>query len=305
MNDKTSLLRRRPLSHKWQTALAAGVASVLLGVAALPTQATETSGSALFDGTSHYLSAGPSADWNIGSSPFTVEWFHNQTASTAFPRIFSIGSYADTGRAALAFSIEGGTGYVWISGSYVMAKSMTCGLGAWTHVAITGSGTSVSLYLNGVHQETVPVSYNIASASKPLYIGREENPGGSDTHFKGNLTNFHFVNGTALYSGTSGFTPTTSPIQPVTDTKLLLKFSSAETLLTDSSASPKTVTASGSGGGPSWSATVPWGQSLSTCGTDGGGGDDGGGNFPGQGNGDKKGVGSGPGQGINNGGKKK
>lgn len=264
----------------------------------------ETAGSAVFgNGTS--LSAGVDADWDLPGD-FTVEWFQYQTNQDAFPRVFSIGSYADVGGTKLGFSVESGTGYVWFDGAYRIAvPAVSCALNAWTHVAITRSGTALSLYYNGVHQQTVQVNGgNISAAGKPLVIGREENPGFANTYFKGNLTNFHFVNGTALYTGTGSFTPPSMPIQPVTNTKLLLKFSSPETLLTDvGSLAPKTITAFSTDAQPSHSVTNPFGGTLGSCGGGGGGG--GGSNFPGRGNGDKKGVGSGPGQGVDNGGKKK
>lgn len=281
--------------------LLAGVAtSLLLTISVAPALASDTPGSAIF-GYQSSLNAGVSSDWDLAGD-FTVEWFQYQTSQTVGPsRVFSVGSYADSASGArLGFSIEGTTAYVWFNDAYQISAPMACALNAWTHVAITRSGSNLSLYFNGVHQGTATAGGLVSSGGHPLLIGREENPLTADTYFRGHLSNFHFVNGTALYSGSNSFTPPAAPITGNVNTKLLVKFSSD---LLDSSSSPKTLTAFSGDGLPTLSSENPWAGALGTCGSGGGG--SGGGGFPGKGTSSKQGTGSGPGQGLTYGGKKK
>lgn len=238
-----------------KTAGIAAISALVLMVGSV-VHATETTGSATFDGSAgQYLNAGASPDWSVGTGDFTVEWFQYLTSTAYYGRVFSIGSYQ--AGVPLAFSIEGVNAYVWVNNGFRLATSTTGLVNQWVHVAITRSGTDLRLYFNGENVASTSNSLDIQAGTYPLIIGRELSTF-TGTCFAGNVTNFHFVKGTALYSGSSTFTPPSSPIQPVANTKLLLKFMSSAGALDDSSLSPHTVTAAPSGSGPGWSAADPW-----------------------------------------------
>ena len=196
------------------------------------------SGSVALNGSSQWLSVPSSTDWNIGTGDFTVEWFQYQTGTSTWPRVFTLGSYPNTD---LGVSIEGGTVYVWVEGAFRTSYSLGVTSNyfhKWVHFALTRSAGTLNLYYEGTRVATVANTSDIQTGSNPLLVGSE---GDSSTSFPGYLSNFHFVKGTALYSGVS-LTRPSAPIVAVANTKLLLNFTDSANLLTDSSGTGKTVT---------------------------------------------------------------
>jgi hypothetical protein len=85
----------------------------------------------------------------------------------------------------------------------------------WVHIAVTRSGTDWRLFFNGVQQgSTASYSYTFTTGS--VRIGSNE---GQTAFFNGNLSNYRFVKGSAVY--TSNFTPPTTPLTAITNTSLL------------------------------------------------------------------------------------
>jgi hypothetical protein len=173
-----------------------------------------------------YLSYSNAISFGIGNQPFTFEWFQFwQDGSSSFPRIFSVGTYLDP-QVYFGVSYEN-TVYFWYYDLGTSTQEIVdLGLGSeppkneWVHVAIVGDGSSISLYFNGILQNSVSASYNIDNeVSVPLAIGNET-IANDFANYKGFLTNFRFVNGTAVY--TSNFTPPTSPLTVIPGTELLL-----------------------------------------------------------------------------------
>lgn len=201
-----------------------------------------TGGSMSFAGVStSYLSLANDADFRFGTGDFTIEWFQNLTAGISFPRIFSMGTYSATPSlgATIAVSIESSRFYFWIggTGNNFGIISVT---GAWNYFAISRSGTSVRVFLNGTQLgATLTSSYNFNDTTNPLTIGTESTPAANNV-FKGFLTNFRWTKGAALY--TANFTKPSAPLTADANTKLLLLASSSETVTSDSSGLNKTVT---------------------------------------------------------------
>jgi hypothetical protein len=86
---------------------------------------------------------------------------------------------------------------------------------AWTHVAVSRSGTSARLFINGALVATATDSTNFAQTQVVIantsVAGTEE--------YSGYISNLRFIKGTAVY--TAAFTPQTSPLTAVTNTQLL------------------------------------------------------------------------------------
>ena len=201
-------------------------------------------GSLYFNGTStSNLSIPNDIDLRMGTGNFTIEWYQylQSGSGNSNPRVFSIGSYSS---ASIAVSIEGGvdtsrTFYAWVSGANNM-ETATNYTNQWIHFAISRSGTSLRVFKNGTQiGSTLTNSTNFSEAAQALRIGNETTVS-TGAAFKGYITNFRIVKGTALY--TANFTKPSSPLTSVSGTVLLLLAASDATKNTDSSGLGKTVT---------------------------------------------------------------
>ena len=94
----------------------------------------------------------------------------------------------------------------------------TPAVGAWFHVALTRSGSSLRCFVNGTQIGTTQTMSGTVtrSTANPLTVG-----GGpyAATSTNGYLSNVRIVNGTAVY--TSNFTVPTTPLTAITNTSLL------------------------------------------------------------------------------------
>jgi uncharacterized repeat protein (TIGR02059 family) len=239
---------------------------------------TYTTGSAQFGSNWRYLSAANGGDFAVGTGAFTVEWWQFMTSPPAgdaginsWPRVFFVDG-------AFQLSIEGSltspTVYLWLGGGAIALGNLdnfsTTNQNQWVHFALTRSGTSLRFFVNGTQLGLTRISTsNITNTSSPLIIGAQSTD--SRTQFPGRITNFHFVKGTALY--TSNFTKPTTPIDPVANSKLLMRFTSAANLLTDSSGVNKTVTnvnsVTHSTTSPTWANPTPSVSSVNSSTNDG------------------------------------
>ncbi len=200
-------------------------------------------GSMSFNGTStSNLSVANDADFRFGTGDFTIEWFHYMDSTVgAFPRIFAMGTYPSQ---SIGVSMEGSgasrTFYFWGSNAISFGNIATGLYNTWNHFAITRSGTSLRVFRNGNQiGTTVSNSTNFNNTTYLLRIGNETTTS-SGASFKGLITNFRWVKGVALYTGS--FTVPTSPLTATPETKLLLLATNEASVSLDSSNANKTVT---------------------------------------------------------------
>jgi hypothetical protein len=100
----------------------------------------------------------------------------------------------------------------------VNGTTRSISLNQWTHVAVVRSGTTVTLYVNGVADATTgTLSGTLNTPTAALYMGCLNPTDG--LYFTGYISNFRIANGTAVY--TSNFTPPTAPLTAITNTALL------------------------------------------------------------------------------------
>jgi hypothetical protein len=204
-----------------------------------PTPPPTGEGSMYFDPTiepnGSYVSYPNDTDLAINAESFTIEWYQYFTSGGSFPRPFSIGTYPT---ASIAVSYEGSF-ILWINGSANFIGSEPP-YDTWTHIAIVGTtGVGIKIYQDGVEIGEVTGAYDFTDNTTPLAIGNESDPS-QGACFSGNITNFRWVVGQAVY--TSNFTPPTIPLANITGTQLLLLVSSAAGLVTDSSSANRTPT---------------------------------------------------------------
>jgi hypothetical protein len=202
----------------------------------LPTKGSIFFGYPGFDSTLFSYVSNPNAvSFTIGTNDFTIEWFQfwqKDPNPLSSPKVFSIGSFANDS-VSLSISYEATETffrYADVASGPFSPSQLNFGVGVqppvdqWVHMALVGvnSTNSITLYINGVGTSgTLPITpYNIANdASLVFAIGNESSPT-PEGNFAGNITNFRFVNGTAVY--TSNFTPPTSPLNLIPGTQVLL-----------------------------------------------------------------------------------
>jgi hypothetical protein len=180
-----------------------------------------TGWSNIFNGTTDYLSVPTSTEFNIGSSNFTVEgWIYpTSVASTALvvERRVSGGFVAGDWGLYIFSSNLVFFAHNYDAGGNAVLTSGAITANVWTHFALVRSGSTTSLYINGVlaaSTSAVTISTNTSDITIGADIGS-----GTRWFFPGYISNLRFVNGTAVYTG--NFSTPTSELTSITNTKLL------------------------------------------------------------------------------------
>lgn len=176
-------------------------------------------GSIYFDGTGDYFLF-PTNSVFAFPADFTIEYWINLASGT--PTVidlrggFGIVGFADfftTGLVANIFKESTGT---------ILTASAGMNYNVWNHVAYVRSGTTLSIYINGVNRGSVTDSTSWAA---PSTTGRISGNYTNANLINGYISNLRIVKGTAVY--TSAFTPPTAPLTAITNTSLLLNATNA------------------------------------------------------------------------------
>lgn len=173
---------------------------------------------AYFDGNGDWLSI----TGNISPGDFTVEaWIfptaNNGTDATVFS---TFGTSSPSTTNGIIFGLFNmlptvGIGNGQFGGPTAQAAA-AAPLNTWTHIAATRSGSTLTLWVNGVSAATTTASQTL-TANQPILIGRAYPD--LSRFFTGYISNLRVVSGTALY--TTNFTPSTTPLTAVANTSLL------------------------------------------------------------------------------------
>jgi len=173
-----------------------------------------------------------SSDFNLGTNDFTIEAFIYLEALGQFNNILAVGTDSTngyrmdlgTGNNLRLVTKLGSAGWgVLITGGTTFVKNK------WYHVAVTRSGSSFDLWVDGTKDATtVTNSDSVLDATVNDANGGDNNVGveigslstyGYSRKFDGYISNLHLVNGTALY--TSSFSIPTARLEKRSDTVLL------------------------------------------------------------------------------------
>jgi len=203
----------------------------------LPTysQAYSTSvygGSGYFNSaTTDYLTFPGSSQFTLGTNDFTIECWVYLNDITARKYIYGPGSDTASHYAGFGLEIWNQQVCMWASSDGTSWNMLECDTSSnrgniyipqntWTHIAVVRTGgNTFKNYVNGVLDRTFTNSGSIANnTSQILNIGRAAYLSGN-FYFNGYISNFRVVNGTAVY--TSSFTPPTTPLTAITNTKVL------------------------------------------------------------------------------------
>ena len=175
------------------------------------------------DGIEDYIGVTANNDFGFGTGDYTVEGFFYFNSVAAVTNLFDFRAGAGSDVAPLVY-IDAGGQLRFYSYSADRITGATLTTGQWYHIAVSRSGTSTRLFLNGQSQGTPwtvsPVDYGTA---KPLVIGARWD---GNNPFNGNIDEFRVTKGIARY--TANFVAPLSEFTSDADTKLLLHFNNAD-----------------------------------------------------------------------------
>ena len=173
-------------------------------------------GSVYFDGSGDYLTVGSNVHDNIGTGDFAAEaWVYLDEALGSTRAIFGSGP-SDSDDQFTLFILSNGAFYFDYGGSQDYVQTSTGIIArAWNHIALTRSGTSFNIWVNGTSIISTTLSADIGGTAN-FTIGAARNGGFS---WKGYISDARVVTGSAVY--TSAFTPPDEPLTAISGTQLL------------------------------------------------------------------------------------
>ena len=195
-----------------------------------------------FNGTSQYLSIPDSTDYEFGSGDFTVEAYINHSTDDFHTEEGIVckhfGGYSSWRLVTSGSGQSSTLKFIWMdsNGNENTVTGGTVYRGQWTHVAVSRSGNTIRMFVNGLSNGDVSFNNTIRDGDVAVEIGTS---GGrystTDEWFSGKISNVRIVKGTGVY--TSAFKPSTTALTSITNTKLLCCQSSAVTTATTSTGS--------------------------------------------------------------------
>jgi len=182
--------------------------------------------SVYFNGTDDQIDYSDETAYDFGSGDFTIEcWIKSkQTTSGYYTALGQWNTHTspDYGWAIRYASQDIGTGwsffYSTTGSNYITTMGSDISDGAWHHVAVCRSGTSLRTFTDGTLITTRTTSDTFTTSGETFKLGGQGTPGSSN-YFNGRLSNVRIIKGTALY--TANFTPPTEALTNVTNTIFL------------------------------------------------------------------------------------
>ncbi len=166
-----------------------------------------TGGSGYFDGTGDYLSFPNSAGFAFGTAAWTIE-FWVYPISVANRASFVDTRSVDSSNFGLNIYSNPSSGTIGLQtgSSIVFTSSATLKTNSWNYVAITSTGTSATLYLDGVSVNTGTYSQNLTD--QLLRVGATTSSIGS--YLNGYMSGLRITKGAVLSISVPTLPPTTT-----------------------------------------------------------------------------------------------
>jgi hypothetical protein len=178
-----------------------------------------------FNGSSSYLNFTQEPNLYQFAGDFTVEaWVYSLSATgqASYSGIFDTRATNVSSTTGIVVNLTP-SGYLnfYINGTNYTSATLL-GANNWTHVALVRSGSTISMYQNGV--SVASVSYATSLSSGNFWVGTLA-AAGATGFWQGYISDLRAVNGAAVY--TSAFTPPTQPLSATAQTVVLLNGNSA------------------------------------------------------------------------------
>lgn len=185
-------------------------------------------GSIYVDNANSYITTNNNASSNLSTTDFTIElwaYYRDNTAANAI--LFDQRNGVTSSAAPLIYLNTGNTIRFYVSGQdRIIGPPMP--IGQWVHIAITRTGNSVIMYLNGINVGSATYNPNNSIyLAGPFRIGCD-NDGSPSGFFNGYITGVRVSKGIRRY--TANFTPSLAPFTPDSNDILALQFKNAAIL---------------------------------------------------------------------------
>jgi hypothetical protein len=154
------------------------------------------------DGTGDYLTVPAGSGFQLGTGDFTVECWCKPAVISGNDGLFTFGGTSS----GLSVSLYQNNWYLGTSGGGgTLMGSASSDLNVWRHVAVTRSGTSLRMFIDGTQKgSTITNSANLSD--NQLKVGYYYS---SSFPFNGLIDEFRVTKGVARW--TANFTPPTAP----------------------------------------------------------------------------------------------
>jgi hypothetical protein len=214
--------------------------------------ANSYSASGYFDGTGDYLTVSANSAFAFGTGNFTIEFWAYIPTWTSDAQL--IGCHTAT--VAYDWLIQQFTAgqFRYLDSSLILQSGTVPTTNQWNHYAVTRSGTTLRIFLNGIQVASGTSNANIGSTRA---LGIMGDSGGSATQI-GYISNVRILKGTALYTGP--FIPPAAPLTTVANTSILTlqtDVGSNSTQFVDQSAQNNLITRNGNASQGTYSPLVP------------------------------------------------
>jgi hypothetical protein len=161
-----------------------------------------------FDGTGDWLTSSSSTNSSFGTGDWTIEfWIYSTKTTRVDPFGWDYG-FASAGWGGCIFNLGASGDMAWYENitSRISASSTGWNNGSWNHVAITRSGNSVRMFLNGNQVgSTYTTSFTYGANPSGFIIGAQNGGAGP---LDGYIDDLRITKGVARY--TTNFTPPTA-----------------------------------------------------------------------------------------------
>ena len=172
--------------------------------------------SAYFNGTTDYLQVPDSSTLDLPAD-FTIEFWMYREGDTSGTYQAILGGNGSTSN-GWNFYVTNSNNILSFFHTSFLINGPAIEDHRWYHVALTRSGTTLTMYVDGtsVGTATTSTSFDQSTANAGTRIGYDN---GANGYFHGYLTDIRVVQGTAVY--TAAFTPPTERLTAITNTSLL------------------------------------------------------------------------------------
>ena len=203
---------------------------------------TENTGSVFFDGNADHLKLANSTDFNYGSGDFSIEvWVYLLSSAGGADNHGIASNYITSGnRRSWLLMLSGATPAFLASSDgtsgnlITVSSSVDVADETWTHIAVSRTGTTLTIYVNGVQQAQNSSFHSsiYSNTDDPVEIGGYNN--GTNT-FEGYISNLRICKGHQVYK--SNFIPPTRELEvhegPDDDRTVLLACYDGENIFAD------------------------------------------------------------------------